>query len=315
MFARTFFAAIAALLVSATLVGNAFSYPLLARSGTTTVTGTYRPLDLDLDVVPGAGQLLYDASRPAGEQYGLTVLLNGTFTSSYGTPGASGNAGNWTLNLGYSPFNTLNSTVTGFGTPTPQTSPILDNRVSTTLAGDTITLRVTASDRPVGTLVYGGGLTPAVGGPGLPPEDTPSIGDMFLLFAHNAGAVLVVTTVDSNPSNIGPEDFLMQFAGNNYLEHLGPYVKVGSVESNLYALDDGTLGGRTLNRVNADCLPVTQGRPGCGTVPNDSFFVSSVTGATQPDPIDIPEPASLALVGLGLASLALARRKQAGRRV
>ena len=293
MLVRGIFAAFAALLVSATLIESVAAYPVTARSGTTTVTRTYAPLDLDLQLA--SGQLLKD---PVTNKYGFTGLFNGLFSSSVGSGyTASGTAGNWTLNLGDNAFNNTNSTVAN-----SVISPIMDGNVTDSVSGNVITLRDTANNRPMGTLVYGGGLSLSTGI--LPAWDTPNTGDMFLLYARNAGAVLDIT-VDNI---LNPTNFLLQFAGNNYLQHLGPYVKVAGAD-NLYKLDDTIIpnsGGKS--RVNPECT--TNGRSGCGSVPNDSFFVSS----TPRTPTRVPEPASLALVGLALVGLALVRRRQQGPR-
>ncbi|MCZ4316715.1 PEP-CTERM sorting domain-containing protein [Comamonadaceae bacterium G21597-S1] len=283
-----------------TLLGAALSaaaqtsYPITSRSGSTTVTGVYRPLDLNLDfdsIAVANSEFFYTPSASPGQTFALTSQLTGTFTSSYG---ASGLAGSWTLNLGFNSFNLANAIQTG-----PSTSaPILDSNVSDSNDGvDTITLGLTAADRPVGTLVYNGGLSPTVGALPVDGSDTPVVGDMFLLYAHNAGDVFHVTVDNiTNPTN-----FYLALA--QQLLHLGPYVNVGT---NLYALDDGSLsGGSSVSRINEDCL---QGTGRCGGVPVNGFFASSVAGATF-----VPEPGSLALVGLGLIAVAWARRSRQSR--
>lgn len=291
-------------ILAATLLGLAFgaaaqtsTYPLTSRSGTTTVTGVYRPLNLDLQI--DSGSFFYDQSDPNNRSFALTAQMSGNFTSTYG---ASGDAGLWTLNLGFNAFNNGNYIRTG--TPGNYTSsPILDGNVFDQDNGSsTIELRLTAADRPIGTLVYQSGLMATTGT--VPSYDTPAAGDMFLLYAHNSGKVL---SVDVEGTITNPTNFYLTLAQS--LLHLGPYVEVGE---NLYALDDGALSvldseGNTVirpDRVNDDCTP--QGRPGCGSVPERSFFASSVAN----DILRVPEPASALLVGLGLLGLAAVRRRR-----
>jgi hypothetical protein len=292
--------------LAATMLGMALSaaaqttYPITSRSGTTTVTGVYRPLDLDLQL--DSGLFFYDQNDVTNQSFSLTAQMSGNYTSTYG---ASGNAGLWTLNLGFNTFNNTNYIRNGsVGSYT--SSPILDSNVFDQDNGsNTIELRLTAADRPVGTLVYQSGLTVASGT--LPANDTPAAGDMFLLYAHNAGKVL---SVDVEGSIANPTNFYLELAQS--LFHLGPYVQVDQISVGIgnidvlrdrYALDDGSLTGAT--RVNADCNP--QGRPGCGSVPERNFFASSV----QDDTLRVPEPASALLVGVALLGLAAVRRRRA----
>lgn len=291
MVSRTLKTILAATLLGAALgaAAQTSSYPITSRSGSTTVTGVYRPLDLHLgfdSISIANSELFYAPSASPGQTLALTSQLTGTFTSSYG---AAGTAGSWTLNLGFNSFNLANAIRTSATTSVP----ILDSNVTDQNNGvDTITMRMTAADRPVGTLVYNGGLSPTVGALPVDGSDTPAVGDMFLLYAHNAGEVFRVTVDDiANPTT-----FYLALAQE--LLHLGPYVNVGT---NLYALDDGSLaGGSSVSRVNEDCL---RGTGRCGSVPVNGFFASSVAGATY-----IPEPGSLALVGLGLVAAAWGRR-------
>jgi hypothetical protein len=290
---RAYLAAVATGLLGLVAADAAFaaSYPVLTKTSTTTVTGVYRPLDLNLQMdAIGVSEFFYDPSSMSHQTFALTGQLTGTFSSTYG---AFGSAGSWTINLGFNDFNTLGSIRTG-----SVDSPILDNRVvdSHNISNNTITLRTTASDRPVGTLVYNGGLSLGSGSVALPSDgsDTPSIGDMFLLYAHNAGDVFRVTVDDiANPS----EYYLALL---QTLLHAGPYFEI---DEGLFELDDGSLSGRTVNRVNADC---EQGRERCGSVPRDQFFASSLAGDTVRS---VPEPTGLILVGLGLVCMVLTRRR------
>ncbi len=282
MYFRGLFAACAAVVLCATVVESVEAYPITARSGATTVTGMYRPLDLDLSIVAGSGGFSLDVDGYAS----LTLVMTGTYTGvGYS---ASGSAGNWELNLNF-------------------------EDQAATVVGNVITAGVPSYFTPaslpyfVGTLEYTGSGDFS----GVPLNDTPQIGDTFELFAEQLGGVLEVTC-SQDVSTCGTFTARLLQA----LTHQGPYIQTGSEST---VLDDGTLcqgiGGfiypgpcdpgdvpRDTPRNNDNCTPATP----CG-IPVAGFDVSGA---------NIPEPASLALVGLGLAALALGgRRRQARLRV
>ncbi|MGA8146614.1 MAG: PEP-CTERM sorting domain-containing protein [Gallionellaceae bacterium] len=159
MFIRNIYAACAALLLSATLAQNAAALPTAPKTTTTTVTGVYKPLTLDLNTVfngiPGL--------ELGGSGYDFQVTLTGTFTST-GSYSASGTAGDWLLYL----YPTSN------------------------VSGNTITFDATSANQTFGSLQYEGGLDVS----GLSAADTPTIGDIFFFDATAVGPAWSATCND-----------------------------------------------------------------------------------------------------------------------
>jgi hypothetical protein len=156
MIQHRFALALAALALSVGLTDVANAYPTAARSGTSTVTGAYRPLDFDLLLVPGPTSVIsYDP--PSFFQF--SAVFNGRFSASAGASyTASGDAGEWFLRLG-----------TNFSF----------NGVSVEQDPDTHTISLTANavNTLVGPLTYrGGGAYDSV-----PYQDSPQVGDVLML--------------------------------------------------------------------------------------------------------------------------------------
>lgn len=294
MFDKRIVAVAAALLMGTTFTDVVHAYPTTARSGTSTVTGVYRPLVLDLDVVqtvptniaectigygdygPVLGACKSELYVSAGEGTYVDVALY--LTGTYRTVGdsvpadsapLSGNAGYWAYEFTYYGQDGLSaySNDSTYGVDL--------------VAGDGYG---GAYSTPLGTLTYlGGGSFD-----GVPYADTPQTAtetrgsDWFQYYTTVAQRALRIMSEDPSGS-----DFTLSFEQD--IKHLGPF---GS------PLDVG--------RTNTACFdggsPVLDGNG----IPTNAIPCGSVTLAASA----VPEPASLALIGLGLLSLAFSRDRK-----
>ncbi|MEO7940624.1 MAG: hypothetical protein ABIR55_18530, partial [Burkholderiaceae bacterium] len=171
MLFRSLIAACAAIVLFAVAVPTAEAYPITARVGTTTVTGIYRPLDLNLTLQDGTDALYYNS---VNGDFRFSAIYSGTYTGVGYI--ASGSAGNWQL---------------VFGNYSVPTFPSYANDVANNNTTDTITLSATAASGAVGRLTYLGG-----GGYGVPVNDTPVLNDYFEFYQTLGGAFLKVTCND-----------------------------------------------------------------------------------------------------------------------
>jgi hypothetical protein len=265
--------ALCALVSCFALTDVAEAYPTTSRSGSTTVSGAYRPLDFNFSVVPPPGGSTNFNLTEADGAYTVTFSLNlvGTWTGvDYGNPAPAGNAGDWLLNFAL-----------GGGV----------------LAGDTITWTVPqgTSSSSYGALIYLGGGT-GFTAPPLAESDLPAINDAFLLYAvcQTTGGCplfeLVLDDLDEVGSPLEGQEFTLWLLADDILRIVGPFELV----EDRYQFDSER--NKITNNVACTVDTVTA----CG----------SLNRGNGPFASSIPEPGTLALFGLGLAGLGLRRRSQ-----
>ena len=197
MFHRGIFTTLILFLTGAMLLGSAHaaSFPITATSGRTTVTGAYRPLDFDMNLVSGTGLLNIDVLAPT---LSFTGTFRGTFTGvGYATPEPTGASGDWQMNLF---LTTLN-----FGYVLGASDLLITANSPGTLIGS-ITNTVTSPDFAA-----------------LPAIDRPEVTDRFDLFTTSSGNLMHFSQVGFGCLILQAncDGFTLEFLQD--VQHLGPY--------------------------------------------------------------------------------------------